>query len=72
MDSALMRYFLSELEVVVLRCEAKYLGKRNLGKKVQKAFSGDEDHRDLSRIYERIQHAYSKWMVGFRTNIDGG
>lgn len=67
-----MRYCFSELELVVLGCEAKYLGKKSLVKKVQKVFSGDEVHRDLSRIYERIQKAYSKWMVGFRTKINGG
>ena len=55
----------SDLEAVVLKCEAKYLGKRGWLKKVKMVLSGDDVHRDLTRIHEQIQRSYSKWMVGF-------
>ena len=57
--------FCSELEAVVLRCEAKYLGKTGWLKKVKMVLNEDDVHRHLTRIYEQIQMSYSKWMVLF-------
>ena len=58
--SSLTRKFHSDLEVALRACEAKYLGKRSLVKKM--LISGDVD-RDLTRMHQKIQKAYSKWMV---------
>ena len=53
----------SDLEVVLRGCEAKYLGKRSLLKKVKKMLGEGDIDRDLTRIHQNIQRAYSKWMV---------
>ena len=41
----------------------KYLRKRNLWKKVKKMLSLGDVDRDLTRMHQKIQKAYSKWMV---------
>jgi hypothetical protein len=55
--------FYSELESIVLGCEAKYLAERSLVKKVKKVFNGDDVHRHLCQVRQEIQKAYTKWMV---------
>ena len=59
----LPRYFGSDLEAVLRGCEAKYLGKRSPLKQVKKVLSEGDVDRDLTRIHQKIQRAYSKWMV---------
>ena len=56
-------YFGSDLQTVLRGCEAKYLGKRGLLKQVIKVLSEGDVDRDLTRIPQMIQKAYSKWMV---------
>ena len=56
-------YFGSDLQTVLRGCEAKYLGKRSLLKHVKKVLSEGDVDQDLTRIHQKIQKAYSKWMV---------
>ena len=53
----------SDLEVVLRGCKAKYLGKRGLLNQVKKMLSEGDINQDLTRIHQKIQRAYSKWMV---------
>ena len=57
---SLTRWFCSDLVAVLRRCEAKYLRKRSL---VKKMLNGGDVDRDLTRMHQKIQNAYSKWMV---------
>ena len=56
-------YYGSDLTAVLRGCEAKYLGKRSLLKGVQKMLGEGDVARDLTQIHQKIQMAYSKWMV---------
>ena len=56
-------YFGSDLKAVLRGCEAKYLGKRSLLKGVKKMLGEGDVDRDLTRIHQKIQMAYSKWTV---------
>ena len=60
-------YFGSDLQTVLRGCEAKYLGKKSLLKQVKKVLSESDVDRDLTRLHQRIQKAYSKWMVRVAT-----
>jgi len=60
---SLTRKFGSDLEAVLRGCEAKYLRKRSLWKKVKKVLRGGDVDRDLTRVHQKIQKAYSKWTV---------
>ena len=60
-------YFGSDLEAVLRGCEAKYLGEKSLLKQVKKLLSEGDVDRDLTRIHQKIQKAYSKWMVRVAT-----
>ena len=60
-------YFDSDLQTVLRECEAKYLGKKSLLKQVKKVLSEGDVGRDLTRIHQKIQMAYSKWMVRVAT-----
>jgi len=53
----------SDLQEVVRECEGKYLRKRGLLKEVQKMLSDGDVDRHLTRIHQKLQNAYSKWMV---------
>ena len=59
----LIGYFGSDLQTVLRGCEAKYLRKRNLLKEVKKLLSEGDVDRDLTRIHQKIQKAYFKWVV---------
>jgi len=56
-------YFGSDLQEVLRECERKYLKKRGLLKKVNKLLSDGDMDRHLTRIHQKLQKAYSKWMV---------
>ena len=60
---SLTRWFFSDLEAVLRGCEAKYLGKRSPWRKVKKMLSEGDVDRDLTRMHQKIQKAYSKWIV---------
>ena len=51
------------METVLRGCEAKYLGKRGLWRKVKKMLNEGDVDRDLTRMHQKIQRAYSKWIV---------
>ena len=67
--SLLTVYSSSELEAVVLGCEAKYLAKRSMFKKIKKILSEDDVYRDLTHMHQHIQKAYFKWMVRLYTKM---
>jgi hypothetical protein len=56
-------YFGSDLLAVLRGCEAKYLGKRRILKEAKQMLRGGDVDRELTRIHQGIQKAYSKWMV---------
>ena len=53
-------YLGSDLQTVLRGCEAKYLGKKSVLKQVKKALSEGDVDRDLTRIHQKIQKAYSR------------
>jgi hypothetical protein len=60
-------YFGSDLQAVLRECEAKYLGKKGVLKEVKRVLKGGDVDRELTRIHQKTQKVYSKWMVRVAT-----